>query len=149
MKNRLARRWFDISSKELPRELGSLRPRDFDLLPFGTYRLDRDGTIRDWIPDEQSRTMGRRLDELRGRSFFNQVNPCFFIRDFQEELFDLFIRDEFDETFFFTFRFPGEWRQARLRVSDDGSGIVTLEVTTIRRIADGDRKGGQLAEAIA
>ncbi|MDX1583447.1 MAG: photoactive yellow protein [Thermoanaerobaculia bacterium] len=134
MNARCSQRWFDLGSEALPRELGTFGPRDFDLLPFGTFTVDREGTVLDWEPGGSSRRISLSADELRGRSFFRQVAPCFFVADFQKIVHPLFGRNSFDETFFFTFRFPGEWRQARMRMRDDRNGRIEISVISTSRI---------------
>lgn len=137
MKRNLAKHWYDLSSQDLPREVGAIRPSGFDSLPFGMFRIDRQGLIHDWVPEQQlGDHAGHQRERIVGHSIFAGIAPCFFIRPFREQLFEMFLNDDFDETFYFTIRFPGDWRQAALRVFSEGNatGLVDLTISSIRSI---------------
>lgn len=149
MKQTLAKRWYDLSTQELPREIGSIRPRDFDALPFGVFRIDRQGKVHDWTPDaSHAEVIAGRIPPMNGRSIFSDVAPCFFIRSFREELSDLFLADGFDETFYFTLRFPGDWRQAAVRVVAEGTGLIDLIMTPLRMIRPERQKRPTVASGV-
>ncbi len=143
MKHSLVKRWYDLSSQELPREVGAIRPRDFDALPFGTFLIDREGMIHDWQPAPGTMNVN---PGIKGRSIFSGIAPCFFIRPFHESLSSLFRRDEFDETFFFTFRFPGDYRQAQISVVHDADTLVRLTIEPIRMIRPRRSEPGKVAD---
>jgi photoactive yellow protein len=112
--------WFDVSARDLYKELGSLRVNQFDQLPFGAIRLTRKGIVLEYNAAEAAFARRDPLNVV-GKNFFAEVAPCARVGKFYDTFLQATRGGEFDHTFKFTFRFPFGLRQVRIRLFSDGT----------------------------
>ncbi len=122
----------DLGPEDIIREAPHLTAEDFDQLPFGTIRLDPEGTIRIYNKAEEALS-GRRRDDVIGLNFFSQVAPCTAVKEFYGLFRDGVARGQLNEIFDFTFRFAEGAKHVRIRMifAEVPSPGVWLFVTPI------------------
>lgn len=105
----------DVDTDAIALEIGRLTPGDIDVLPFGAIQLDRSGTVLAYNSAEE-KISGRKRTDVVGRNFFNEVAPCTRVRRFFGAFQEGVERGALNEIFDFTFRFPKETREVRIRM---------------------------------
>lgn len=105
----------DIDPDALAREIGRLSANDIDGLPFGAILLDRDGKVLAYNRAEEQLS-GRSRTEVVGRNFFTEVAPCTRVKRFFGTFQEGIERKSLNEIFDFTFKFPGNPKEVRIRM---------------------------------
>jgi photoactive yellow protein len=80
---------------------------EFDALPFGIIRIDREGKILEYNAFEEQ-ISGRTRDDVVGKNFFTEVAPCTDVEDFHGRLLSSEPETMVNVQFPFTFPFKYE-----------------------------------------
>lgn len=123
---------FEVDAASLASEVGTLTPQELDALPFGAIQLDARGVVLLYNRAEE-RLSGRRREDVVGKNFFHDVAPCTRVRRFLGAFQAGIERRALSEVFDFTFRFPQNPREVRIRMiySEQPSACVWIFVTPI------------------
>jgi photoactive yellow protein len=105
----------EVDAESIAQEIGRLAPGDIDALPFGAIQLDRRGVVLAYNSAEE-KISGRKRSDVIGRKFFDEVAPCTRVRRFFGAFQEGIERGALNEIFDFTFRFPNETREVRIRM---------------------------------
>ena len=105
----------EVEADAIAQEIGRLAPADIDMLPFGAIQLDREGVVLAYNSAEE-KISGRKRTDVIGRKFFDEVAPCTRVRRFFGAFQEGVERGALNEIFDFTFRFPKETREVRIRM---------------------------------
>ena len=105
----------EIEADALVGEVGNLSADELDALPFGAILLDAEGVIQAYNRAEE-KISGRRREDVVGRNFFAEVAPCTRVRRFFGAFTNGVERRDLNEVFDFTFRFPQQPREVRIRM---------------------------------
>jgi photoactive yellow protein len=98
-----------------------LTPAEFDALPFGAIKVDREGTVLAYNVSE-ARLANRKPERVIGKNFFTEVAPCTNVETFGETFRQGMAKGRFNITFPFVFPFP--------------SGTVNVWVTLYHEATD-------------
>lgn len=104
---------------------------EFDKLPFGAIRLDRNGIVRAYNRWEADLAR-RRPEAVIGRSFFRDIAPCTDVAAFRGRLDAIVPGQEGTHVFDFMFAFPWGERAVRIRFmveSADDRWVFVTDVT--------------------
>jgi photoactive yellow protein len=105
----------NIDADSIFGELGSLKPADLDLLPFGAIQLDPDGVVLAYNKSEE-KLAAKRAEDVIGKNFFREIAPCTRVKRFYGAFQAGVERRELNEVFDFTFAFPHGAREVRIRM---------------------------------
>lgn len=105
----------EIHPEAIIGEVGTMAPSEFDSLPFGAIQLDAEGNVLLYNKAEE-KISGRGRSEVVGKNFFSQVAPCTRVKRFFGAFQAGLERRELNEVFDFTFQFPGNPRDVRIRM---------------------------------
>lgn len=94
--------------------LRTLTEQDFDLLPFGSIRLDRVGRVALYNAAEATLAQRDAKDTL-GRHFFEEIAPCTNNARFRGQL-DLLVADPKRRSARFDYRFLFPWGTRAVRI---------------------------------
>jgi photoactive yellow protein len=118
-----------VSFAEIQR-IDSLLPLEFDRLPFGAIKLDRNGIILS-VNQTEARLSGRNLGALLGRNFFTEVAPCTNVQEFAGRFREGVENGQLHTVFPFLFDFEMEPRRVWITLfysRDYGSAwVFTLD----------------------
>jgi photoactive yellow protein len=88
-----------------PQRIDSLTESDFNALPFGAIKLDKDGRILKYNLYE-SKLAERNATEVIGQNFFTEVAPCTNVQEFAGRYRQGIEEGKLDTTFPYSFVFP-------------------------------------------
>jgi len=87
-------------------DLADTSPSEFDAMPFGMIRLDREGTVKTYNQWE-AKLARRKPQDVIGKNFFTDVAPCTNVAEFRGKLDELAATG--NKTYLFDYDFPFPW----------------------------------------
>lgn len=110
-------------------DLLHLGPAEYDRLPFGFITVDEDGTVLAFNAFETAYS-GMREDDVLGRSFFRDVAPCTFVREFEGRFREMIGAGRSEVARFrYLFRFAGGERLVQVSmtfIASEARGIIIV-----------------------
>jgi photoactive yellow protein len=111
-------------------DLVGMSPTEFDSMPFGMIRLDRDGIVKAY--NEWEAKLARRdAKEVVGKNFFTDIAPCTTVTAFRGKLDELAASGQ--NTYIFDYDFAFAWGPRRVRVrfvveADDERWVLVTNI---------------------
>ncbi|MBK9259692.1 MAG: PAS domain-containing protein [Polyangiaceae bacterium] len=111
-------------------DLANKSETEFDAMPFGMIRLDRQGTVKTYN-EWEAQLARRKARDVIGRNFFTEVAPCTNVASFRGKLDELAASGQ--KTYIFDYDFSFPWGNRRVRVrfvieSDDERWVLVTNL---------------------
>lgn len=100
--------------------IDSFTPDEFDSLPYGVIKLDRDGVILAYNAVE-GKFSGLLADEVIGKNYFSDIAPCTALTDFEQKYREGMESGYLNEFFDFVFNFPGRPMNVQIHLKSSPS----------------------------
>ena len=111
-------------------DLTQLSAAEFDAMPFGMIRLNRQGVIKAY--NQWEAALARRsVHEVIGKNFFTDVAPCTNVAEFRGKLEELFQSPTKTHIFDYNFAFPWGVRRVRVRFVVESADECWVLVTNV------------------
>jgi len=111
-------------------DLTQLSAAEFDAMPFGMIRLNRQGVVK--VYNQWEATLARRnAQEVIGKNFFTDVAPCTNVAEFRGKLEELFQSPTKTHIFDYNFAFPWGVRRVRVRFVVESADECWVLVTNV------------------
>jgi photoactive yellow protein len=111
-------------------DLANKSPAEFDAMPFGMIRLDRNGVVKTYN-EWEANLARRKSQDVLGKNFFTDVAPCTNVASFRGKLDELVASGEKTYIFDYEFTFPWGTRRVRVRFFIESSDERWVLVTNV------------------
>lgn len=115
-------------------DIGTMSSAEFDAMPFGMIKLDREGVVKSYNSWE-AQLARRKASEVIGKNFFTDVAPCTNVAEFRGQLDALCAAGGKSHIFDYDFAFPWGRRRVRVRFVIESTDERWVLVTNVDKVS--------------